>query len=357
MRGPAFARLAKLARLVRLTLQRSREGHLPASVQFAEMAWLMLRRGIGPSYYHVAAFWRRDVPWREKNAHLGGREYARRVAALNPIEYRKLSQNKIAEKAILHLFAVPTPRFLGFFHPARGRCPSGAPLRSAADLARLIADARVNRLCFKRVEGWGGAGFRAVDVREDHGALALTPVLGSRASTVDEYVEDLVRGGDGDGWILEEYLHQHERLRAFNPTSVNTMRLWVVRRGDAAPVTLGGYLRIGRAGSLVDNRSSGGIIAPIDAATGTLRAATSGYAERPEYRAHPDHGAPIEGQSLPFWGDACALAASTLSLFPHLGFAGFDIAVSATGPVVIELNPIPDVQGAAGIPLREVLRP
>jgi glutathione synthase/RimK-type ligase-like ATP-grasp enzyme len=40
-------------------------------------------------------------------------------------------------------------------------------------------------------------------------------------------------------------------------------------------------------------------------------------------------------------------------------FAGFDIAVGLSGPVVIELNVLPDLQGAAemGLPLREVLRP
>jgi hypothetical protein len=40
-------------------------------------------------------------------------EYRRFVGRWNPESYRKLSQNKIAEKAILTLFHVPTPRFLG----------------------------------------------------------------------------------------------------------------------------------------------------------------------------------------------------------------------------------------------------
>ena len=157
--------------------------------------------------------------------------------------------------------------------------------------------------------------------------------------------------------MLEEYLEQHERMRAFNRTSVNTMRIWVLRGGEGPPFLLGGYLRIGRGGSLVDNQTSGGLVARIDPATGTLGPATNGYVDRPQYAVHPDHAAPIEGEIVPCWSEATSLAISTLMLFPNIRFAGFDIAVSSRSPVVIELNVSPDLLGQAliEIPLRPVL--
>lgn len=351
--------LAKARQLALLTRRRSREGHLPVSSQIAEMLWLKLRRGIGPGYYHVAAFWRRDLPWAEKDGHLGAGEYLRRLAVLNPAEYRKLSQNKIAEKAILQLFGVPTPRFLGVFHPVLGRTPSGAPLRGAGDLARHLETERAARFCLKPVEGWGGMGFQALDVSRESEPITVTPLLGGRPLPLDQYVEEVLLRPDSEGWTLEEYLQQHERMRAFNPTSVNTIRLWVLRRDGERPAALGGYLRIGRAGALVDNQTSGGIIARIDPASGKLQAATNGHVDRPEYPVHPDHGATIEGETVPFWAEAVALAESTLALFPNIRFAGFDIALAPQGPVVIELNPSPDIQGAAEmqLALRSVLRP
>jgi Sugar-transfer associated ATP-grasp len=350
--------LQKLQQLYQLTKQRSREGHLSAPRQWAEMLWLKLRYGIGPAYYHVATFWRRDIPFAEKRRHLGADEYSKRVEALNPHVYRKLSQNKVAEKAILNQFGVPTPRFLGWLHPTRGLSVFGAPLRCVGDVGRLLEESRVDRLCLKRVEGWGGSGFRAISVRADAGAWKVCPLFESAESPLAEYLQSFW-SGNPDGWVIEEYLEQHEQMRTFNPTSVNTIRMWVLQRGSADPTFLGAYLRIGRGGALVDNQSSGGIIAKIEPASGELRAATDGHVAHPVFAAHPDHGAPIEGQRIPCWSQAIELAKSTLRLFPNVRFAGFDIAVCPRGPVVIELNVLPDLQGAAemDLPLRDVLLP
>jgi glutathione synthase/RimK-type ligase-like ATP-grasp enzyme len=68
---------------------------------------------------------------------------------------------------------------------------------------------------------------------------------------------------------------------------------------------------------------------------------------------------PIEGQTVPCWAEATALAESTLHLFPEIRFAGFDVAVAPYGPVIIELNVSPDLIGAAlaGLRVRDVLCP
>ena len=350
--------LQKIEELYRVTRQRSREGHLSVVRQCAEMLWLKLRHGIGPGYYQVATFWRREIPFADKRGHLGMDEYSRRVDSLNPHGYRKLSQNKVAEKAILHLFRVPTPRFLGVLHPVRGSMASGGPLRCVADVAQLLLQTQADRLCFKQVEGWGGSGFRAVSIHKRDGRWKVRPLFESDEATLEEFVGRLL-DESSDGWVVEEYLDQHADMRAFNPTSVNTMRMWVLQRGNSAPTCLGAYLRIGRGGALVDNQSSGGIIARIDPDTGVLSAATDGLVAHPVFDVHPDHGAAIRGQTIPYWQEAMALGASTLLLFPNVHFAGFDIAVGLNGPVVIELNVLPDLQGAAemGLPLREVLRP
>jgi putative polysaccharide biosynthesis protein len=349
--------LQKFAELYRVTRERSREGHLSVARQWAEMSWLKLRHGIGPAYYQVATFWRREIPFADKRRHLGMDEYSKRLEALNPLGYRKLSQNKIAEKAILQLFNVPTPRFMGVVHPVSGRTASGEPLRSAADLARLLHETRAERLCFKQVEGWGGSGFRAASIAKQNGTCRLRPMFESDPLSLEDYLAQLL-DESADGWVIEEYLDQHPSMQAFNPTSVNTMRMWVLQPNGSEPSCLGAYLRIGRGGALVDNQSSGGIIARIDPESGVLGAATDGLVAHHVFDVHPDHGAAIRGQKIPYWQEARALGASTLLLFPNVRFAGFDIAIGPSGPVVIELNVLPDLQGAAemGLPLREVLR-
>ena len=107
---------------------------------------------------------------------------------------------------------------------------------------------------------------------------------------------------------------------------------------------------------MVDNQSSGGIVAPINLETGVLAAAIDGLPTRESWSSHPDTGSPIEGQKPPFFEEAKKLAERCISCFPGLSFAGVDVAVGEEGPVIIELNVSPDREGAAftDIPTRWV---
>lgn len=352
--------MSKLSRIVDLSRRRAGEGHLGLWRQLGEMVVLRAMRGVGPGYYHTAGFWRRDLSWEDKTGQLSEREYRRCLRVLNPPPYRKLSQNKIPEKAILALHGIPTPRFLGRLHMHVGRTAAGGPLRDAADLEHLARHEGATRMVFKPLEGWGGRGVH-IPVLE-HGAV-LTFRDDERGETGDaaaycRHVLGLARGGD---WIVEAYFPQHPVLAAINPDSVNTLRLWVLDHGADGCGILTAFLRIGRAGSVVDNTSRGGIVAPVDLASGRLAAAREACADHAFHARHPDHGAPIEGVMLPYWADIRDVAMQALSVFPEIRFAGLDVAVGPSGPAVLELNVSPDRKGAAyggchGAPLREAVR-
>jgi hypothetical protein len=159
--------------------------------------------------------------------------------------------------------------------------------------------------------------------------------------------------------VLEEYLEQHERMRAFNPTSVNTMRIWVFCRGEAPPVLLGGYLRIGRGGSLRGQSNE-----RRHRRQDRLRHRETG-ARHERLRGPALVRCPSRPRRAHRGGDRALLERGheprhlPLVLFPNIRFAGFDIAVSARSPVVIELNVFPDLLGAAlmELPLRPLLLP
>lgn len=336
----------RLIRIIELSRRRVREGHLGLWRQLGEMAWLRVFHGVGPGYYHTAGFWRRELGWGDKTSQLSAGEYRRRVGLLNPAPYRKLSQNKIPEKAILALFGIPTPRFLGRLEARIGCDTAGRSLRNASDLERLVGGRQIARLVFKRLEGWGGKGVH-IPVVEQGPRVTFREPGDSNAQSVQDYCTsalELNRGGD---WIVEEYFQQHPDLSAINPASVNTVRIWVIDRGKEGYRVLAAYLRIGRSNMFVDNASSGGIVAPIELVSGRLRAARDAHAEYNVYPRHPDHGVPIEGVVLPCWPDVQGLAARALSVFPGLRFAGLDVAIGASGPVILELNVSPDREGAA----------
>lgn len=336
----------KLVRIMSLSRCRAREGHLGLWRQLGEMALLRALHGVGPGYYHTAGFWRRELAWSDKTSQVSASEYRRRVGLLNPTSYRKLSQNKIPEKAILTLFGLPTPRFLGRLHARAGWDHTGRPLRNAADLERLVGEQQAVRMVFKQLEGWGGKGVLIPEIKHES-TVTLSDPGQSNPCSVRAYSTDVLELGRGGDWIVEEYFEQHPDLRTINPTSVNTVRIWVIDRGKEGYQVLAAYLRIGRGNMFVDNASSGGIVAPVDLATGRLRAARDAHAEHNVYPRHPDHDASIEGVALPYWPGVQALAAKALSVFPGLRFAGLDVAIGPSGPVILELNVSPDREGAA----------
>jgi len=95
----------------------------------------------------------------------------------------------------------------------------------------------------------------------------------------------------------------------------------------------------------VDNIHAGGIATRIDLATGELGLA-SDMGLRPDtdwWSHHPHSGVPIRGRKLPHWPETLALGLRAHAAFPKWAAIGWDIAILADGPVVIEGNSAPDV--------------
>lgn len=342
---PKHQSTVTLKSVIRQTLQRAKEGHLPASRQFAEMLVLRLLHGLGPGHYHIARYWRRELPWDFKTGFWTYKKFRRFVSTLNPPAYQKLSQNKISEKAILQLLQIPTPGFLGRLHAQLGVAATGAKLTSSKDLTQLLqSNPQVDRLCFKLVEGYGGAGFRAVGVVKEP-TLSFRLLDTGELMTVSRFVDEVLQPAAGADYIIEEYLQQHPELARFNSSSVNTLRIWAFS-GAGTKAALGAFLRVGRRGSLVDNTSQGALAFPVDTDTGEIGTGLIKNIWNETFESHKDSGERISGGRVPFWRESVALALRAVAAFPHLQFAGVDIAITADGPVIIELNVEPDPTSA-----------
>jgi hypothetical protein len=314
----------------------------PLVVQLIEMAQLRAFRGIGPRYYLSAGLNSRGVRSEEVRGHINAEEYRRFVRLANPPEQRNPLNSKIEQKRRLLAAGIPTPR------------PIYAAESGAADPVALEAALRDHdgqRIAVKLVSGFAGQGFRSFTVRVSD-SVTLVDSTDGRITSPSELVASM----DG-GLVVETYLRQHDWYDRLNPSSVNTWRVWVMKSGpsDGAQVVLA-YLRMGRAGSPVDNMGGGGLYAPLRE-DGSLGAAGDGGIFRRRFVSHPDSGVPIENVRPPLVAEAIALAERTLDAIPALTFAGMDIAVGVDGPAVIEINAEPDRMGAArvGLPFRHWL--
>ena len=322
--------------------------------QFVEMVLLYLLRRIGPRYYLQARWGRRSIRFRDKWTHVNRPEYLAVINRLNPSAYHKASQHKLIEKSLLTLQNLPTPRFIGYVHPHRGRSADGLPLRSAQQVESLLSHHDGEIVCFKLVEGWGGMGFMSFLVRRRNEVVELLRDDGEPPLCVAHWWETF--GRTPGGFVVEAYLAQHADLAALNKTSVNTVRVWVIILSDGSAKILGAYLRVGRAGSQVDNISSGGIVCQVSVDSGKVTEAFDPRRPGDTLAFHPDSGAMLTGFVVPQWDEAKALAIEALLAFPNVRLAGLDIAFGTTRPTIIELNVMADYIGCAwmDLPLKQV---
>ncbi len=336
---------ATLIEVARQTLLRAREGHLSAPRQLVEMIALRLFYGLGPRHYHVARYWRKELSWKFKTGFWTYGKFRHHVNRLNSPAYQKLSQNKISEKSVLQLLSIPTPAFLGRLNLKYGCTSSGSELKNGKDLIQLlVTESHINRFCCKVLEGYGGEGFRAVGVvREPN--LSLRMLDSGETLSAEDFCNNILQIPSGADYTLEEYVQQHPDLNRLNPSSVNTLRIWILSNVEGASC-LGAFLRVGRRGSIVDNTSQGALAFAVDTVSGEIGEGQIKNIWNDRFECHMDSGERISGTRLPFLRESIDLAVRAVDAFPHIQFAGVDIAITTRGPVVIELNVEPDPSSA-----------
>lgn len=138
--------------------------------------------------------------------------------------------------------------------------------------------------------------------------------------------------------IAEELLEQCPEMAALHPSSVNTVRALTIRGKLCSAV-----LRMGVGGGFVDNGCSGGIFAGLDVDTSIV---TTQGADLMEHRflLHPTTGLTIPGFQVPQWEQVRRTVEEAVTLVPNAIIVGWDVAVTAQGPVLIEGNAYPSLQ-------------
>ena len=169
-----------------------------------------------------------------------------------------------------------------------------------------------------------GNGVKVIDGSKFSDEKALAEAL------IKEYCKG-IRGG----FIVEELIKQDERMAAFHPSSVNTLRLTTARFDDRVEI-IHPFMRIGRGGKVVDNGGAGGLLANINPDTGTIFVCMDENAI--EYVKHPDSRLDIIGFEIPRWEEAVALAKELATVVKGQRWTGWDLALSDKGWVMVEGN-------------------
>lgn len=193
------------------------------------------------------------------------------------------------------------------------------------------------------------------------------PIDGKGGKNIERWdlaVAGCFRGADGElvdraelmarfaaeSWTMPRFIQprivNHPALHELSNGALATVRALTCLDEQGRPELVGAVMRMAVGDNhVVDNLHAGGIAAGIDLATGELGPASNlgadvrlGWIEK-----HPDSGAPIRGFRLPCWELMRPFVEHAHGGFADRVLVGWDIALTADGPVLVEANGAPDL--------------
>jgi glutathione synthase/RimK-type ligase-like ATP-grasp enzyme len=278
-----------------------------------------------PDNYGLCRLWEADrKDWKYyygSNYHPHQR--MRLEASVRQSEYRIVFDDKFLCTMYSRAMSIPSPYTFGTIDPAEDfRGKIRAWFQSWPGHALIIKP-----LC-------GRSGIGIVIARRAEDRIIIQAAKTSQS--LDEYILESQS-------IVQEFLRQDERMSAFSPFSVNTLRIITMLTKQSDVILVNGSMRSGVGESFVDNWSAGGVSVGIDCERGRLKK----YAydrNWSKFDTHPTTGIVFEEYPIPEWEQVRTLAATIQRAFPFYRMLGLDIAIGLGGePVLIEINGAPDL--------------
>jgi hypothetical protein len=161
---------------------------------------------------------------------------------------------------------------------------------------------------------------------------------------LDDLAQDIVSKFP-DGYLFQEFIDQHPKIKAFTPNAVGTLRVLTVME-SSGPEPLTAIWRVPGLQATADSYLTGGNITytVIDLSTGKVKRVQNRKlaTDQTQVDTHEDTGKVLNGFEVPWFHDCLSAAIETHKLFQGHGIIGFDFALGVTGPIMLEGNSNPN---------------
>ena len=314
----------------------------PASARLKVMrdyVSLYRAKGLTHEEYYEFEFEKRSEEFRRDFLGLNEQHYY--LDLLNPLKYMSLARNKYMTHKMLENTGIRTSELYCYYQPEARYTVATECASDIAGVLSILKTKEVQSCVIKTTESSHGDNvwvIKSIDYQDndatltrfDGQELTLSSVLGEEAL------------------IFESVVHQTDQFAAFNASSVNTVRFMTALYPDGSAKIIATFIKIGRAGRCVDNAGDGGNVdVCVDVETGEIRYAIQfdGWHNVQDIDCHPDSGNPLNGVVIENWKSVKAEVIRFQQAFPYCKVAGWDIAITDKGPVVIEVNDFWDRTG------------
>ena len=296
-------------------------------------------KGLTTAEYYEFEFEKRDEEFRR--TFLGLNEQRFYLDYLNPIKYYSLARNKYMAHKMLENTGVRKSKLYCYYQPEARYTDCTENAHDLNSVLYILKQKNVQSCVIKTTESSHGDNvwvINAIEYRDndaimtrfDGETLLLSSVLGTNAL------------------IFESVVKQTKQFAAFNESSVNTVRFMTTLWPDGSARVIATFIKIGRAGKCVDNAGGGGNVdVCVDTETGEIKYAIQydGWRNIKDIEKHPDSGNQLNGVIIENWQAIKEEVKKFQQAFPYCKAAGWDIAITDEGPVVIEVNDFWDRTG------------
>jgi hypothetical protein len=217
--------------------------------------------------------------------------------------------------------------------------PDAQTLAGAGDISDFLSDGARYPLFIKPntgSHGWASLLVAGLD------KASGTARLGDGRHLAIEDIAAQVAQSDWSEVIFQDAILPHPDIARVTGGRLASLRVLVVRGADG-PYCRRAVLRIPVGDKMTDNFDSGrtgNLVGPVNIDSGSVDGVFAGVGlARQRIDAHPDSAQPFAGWAVPQWQALCDVACRASALFPGLPLQSWDVAPSASGPQLIEINP------------------
>ena len=299
-------------------------------------------KGLTLAEYNNFEFEKRGKQFRE--TFLGIEERRFYLDLLNPILYHNCSRNKFIMHKMFEGTGIKTSDLYCYYQP---ECKNNEDENntiisySVESTLMILKRQKVKACVVKLADGSHGDGIEVYDEINylEHDAEMI------KYNREKVFLSEILLDNP---LLFESVVKQTDQFANFNKSSVNTVRFMTTLWPNGTAKIIATFIKIGRAGKCVDNAGGGGNVdACIDKDTGELKYAIQydGWHKIKEINNHPDNGNQLNGVIIDNWEMIKEEVKKFQQAFPYCKAAGWDIAITDKGPVVIEVNDAWDTTG------------
>lgn len=306
---------------------------------FFDYLSLFRTKGLTWDEYYDFEFEKQDETFRK--SFLGLNEQRYYLDYLNPVKYYSLARNKYLAHKMLENIGVRKSILYCYYQPEASYVANDECAGNIQDVLRILKEKEVKSCVIKTTESSHGDNVRVIKTIDYQEKDAVLTHFDGKEIILSEVL-------GADALIFESVVRQTEQFSAFNESSVNTVRFMTTLWPDGTARIIATFIKIGRAGKCVDNAGGGGNVdVCVDTETGEVKYAIQydGWRNIKEIEKHPDSGNQLNGVVIENWKAIKEEVKKIQQAFPYCKAAGWDIAITDDGPIVIEVNDFWDRTG------------